>query len=71
VRDVNKFLSGKESLASGELAQIWNKLGDLYTRRLWHQITILLESLVKRPELQTGTQLIELYENFIQDIEMR
>jgi 26S proteasome regulatory subunit N9 len=71
VRDVSKYLRTKEGMCDGEMAAHWAKLDDLYSKRLWHQVTLALEEFLLRPELHSGTQLIDLYDNFIQDIEMR
>ena len=40
-----------------------------FYRRLWHQLTIVLMELVKRPEVTN--QLKEIYENVIADFEMK
>jgi len=72
VRDVSRYLREQEAASTDEqVAKQWSKLDDLYTKRLWHQLTIELSSFVKSPVLQTGTKLIDLYENLIQDFEMR
>lgn len=73
MRDVSAYLRKKESEASDNagLATDYSTLNDLYSKRLWHQLTLRLGTFVKRPELQSDGQLIDLYENFIQDIEMR
>lgn len=56
---------------SGQLSQEWAELEELYTKKLWHQLTLKVQELVHRPELQQGGQLIELYEKFIIDFEHR
>ncbi|OXA59758.1 26S proteasome non-ATPase regulatory subunit 13 [Folsomia candida] len=71
VRDVSGYLRKKEGDSTTALANDWAQLDDLYSKRLWHQLTIKLGEFVKHPELQEKGQLIELYDNFIQDIEMR
>ncbi|XP_076945721.1 26S proteasome non-ATPase regulatory subunit 13 homolog B-like [Bidens hawaiensis] len=40
-------------------------LYDLYQRKLWHQLTINLQQFFFLPVLQTGDELIQLYDNFI------
>ena len=42
---------------------------NLYSRRLWHQLTQVLLKLVQRPEL--GPKLKEIYENAISEFETR
>jgi 26S proteasome regulatory subunit N9 len=73
IRDVGTYLASQEAAASNDptLAQEWSQLDDLYTRRLWHQLTKKLLEFVKHPALQKGRLLIDLYENFIADFEMR
>jgi len=71
VRDVSKFLRNKEAEADPAMAAEWSKLGDLYSKRLWHQLTIELLEFVKNPALQSKGQLLDLYENFVQDFELR
>jgi 26S proteasome regulatory subunit N9 len=46
-------------------------LEDLYSKKLWHQLTVRLLEFIKHPELQSNRRLVELYENFIRDFEMR
>jgi len=73
IRDVGTYLASQEAAASNDqaLALEWSQLDDLYTRKLWHQLTIKLLAFVKHPVLQKDRKLLELYENFIQDFEMR
>jgi len=72
VRDVSKYLREQEEASTdAQIARKWSELDDLYTKRLWHQLTIKLLDFVKHPVLESGTKLIDLYENLIQDFEMR
>jgi len=71
VTNVEEYLRVQETTASGDMAQIWSDISRLYNSKKWHEVTMLLEKLVKRPEIQSGRKLIDLYENFIQDIAMR
>ncbi|GBP73727.1 26S proteasome non-ATPase regulatory subunit 13 [Eumeta japonica] len=68
VVDVSDYLSKKQA-ADPNLAQDWAKLEELYNKKLWHQITIKLEQFVKHPSLQTGDNLIQLYNNFLTTFE--
>lgn len=66
--DVSTYLRKKEQTAgNNELGNKWAKLDDLYTRKLWHQLTVELHEFAKLP----GINLVELYDNFIRDFEMR
>ena len=67
--DPAKFLSEMKESSSSELASQWVKVEEVYNKKLWHQLTILLQSLIKEPSLQD--KLINLYQEFIVDFEAR
>ncbi|XP_072958718.1 26S proteasome non-ATPase regulatory subunit 13 homolog B-like isoform X1 [Typha angustifolia] len=54
-----------------ELADWYNALGDLYQRKLWHQLTLKLDQFVALAVVQAGDALIQLYNNFISDFETK
>eukprot|EP00898_Chlorokybus_atmophyticus_P000432 jgi/Chlat1/138/Chrsp1S00227 len=60
-----------EQAARPQLANWYQQLADLYTRKLWHQLTLKLEEFVARPEMKEGDALIRLYQNFISDFELK
>ncbi|CAF4570941.1 unnamed protein product, partial [Didymodactylos carnosus] len=60
-----------EQKQGGPLINEWLELESLYQRRLWHELTLKVNSIVHREELQQGDQLLKLYENFISDFEHR
>jgi len=67
------YLSGKVAAASAmdeALALEWTAIEDLYTRRLWHQLTVKLLTFVDHATFREGG-LVELYANLIKDIEDR
>ncbi|KAF6210323.1 hypothetical protein GE061_013427 [Apolygus lucorum] len=68
-KDVNSYLSDKQNTGPQELQQDWALLEEYHTKKLWHQLTIKLSTFVKNEHLQKGTELIELYQNFIQGFE--
>ena len=41
------------------------ELGELYQRKLWHQLTVQLEQVIEQPEFQEGGFLVALYQNFV------
>ena len=41
------------------------------TFRLWHQLTVALEDLVKSPHFEKSEDLVGLYEHFIRDFETK
>jgi len=71
MRDVSKYLSDQKELAQGdqELAGKWTKIEDYYTKKLWHQLTLELQTLVHHPSMQSGTSLVILYNSFIAEFE--
>merc|ERR1711884_951550 len=73
MRDVAGYLNTQiEAAASNEeLASLWRQAKDFHQRRLWHQLTGILLSLVKRPELEKGDDLWQLYNNVIADFEIK
>ncbi|XP_072948599.1 26S proteasome non-ATPase regulatory subunit 13 [Epargyreus clarus] len=64
VLDVNNYLTTKQT-TEPELAADWAQLEELYNKKLWHQLTLKLQELVKHPSLQKGDNLIQLYNNFL------
>ncbi|KAG6797414.1 26S proteasome non-ATPase regulatory subunit 13 [Apis laboriosa] len=68
-KDVNTYLSQNQNVADKELAAEWAQLEELYNKRLWHQLTLKLETFVKNPVLQKGDKLVELYVNFLSTFE--
>ncbi|XP_013414012.1 26S proteasome non-ATPase regulatory subunit 13 [Lingula anatina] len=68
---VTTFLSEQQRRSSGELATEWAELEDLYSKKLWHQLTLKVLKFVKNPALATGDTLIQIYKNFIADFEHR
>ncbi|XP_076754114.1 regulatory particle non-ATPase 9 [Xylocopa sonorina] len=68
-KDVNTYLSQNQNVADEELAAEWAQLEELYNKRLWHQLTLKLETFVKHPTLQKGDKLVQLYVNFLSTFE--
>ncbi len=48
---------------------LWRRLRDVHGKRLWHQLTGILDDLVARQEMKEGSRLVDLYENVIADFE--
>jgi len=53
------------------LAAHFAKFAELYTAKLWHQLTLLLEEAIALPEFQDGDLLIRLYDGFVSEIAQR
>jgi 26S proteasome regulatory subunit N9 len=48
-----------------QLAAALAELGELYHRKLWHQLTVQLEHYIDQPEFQQSGFLVDLYQNFV------
>eukprot|EP00899_Mesostigma_viride_P024438 jgi/Mesvir1/5179/Mv15314-RA.1 len=65
-----QFLESQQ-LKYPELASWYGQLGELYSRKLWHQLTLKLEEFVALAVFQTGDALIHLYHEFIADFALK
>lgn len=48
-----------------ELRPFYEQFRDLHNKRLWYQLTLLIDEFLRHPASQKGTQQIDLYENFV------
>ncbi|XP_075212883.1 regulatory particle non-ATPase 9 [Lycorma delicatula] len=69
VASQENYLALKQSCSDKNLASEWAQIEELYNKKLWHQLTIKLRAFVKNPNLQKGDELLQLYQNFIQNFE--
>jgi len=70
--EVSRWLSKKEAEEGNPIAASeWSSLDHLFAQRLYHQLTIKLLEFCKTPALQHGRELVELYEHFLKEFEMR
>jgi len=67
--DPGKFLSEMKESSGSDLSAQWMKAEEFYNKKLWHQLTVILQSLIKEPSMQD--KLITLYQEFIVDFEAR
>ena len=67
---VETYLARQKSLG-GPFANDWLQFASLYQSRLWHELTLAVTAFVQRPELQSGEQLKDFYEQFLSDFEHR
>jgi len=67
--DVNKFLTEMKSSSNADLASKWAKVEEHYNKKLWHQLTVQLQSIIKEPSMQDN--LIPMYKEFIADFESK
>ncbi|XP_076054703.1 regulatory particle non-ATPase 9 [Oratosquilla oratoria] len=66
---VENYLTSKKDSTNAELAKKFGELEDFYSKKLWHQLTVALQKLVKESALQTGTELLDLYNNVVSELE--
>ncbi|KAH8858450.1 26S proteasome non-ATPase regulatory subunit 13 isoform 2 [Schistosoma japonicum] len=52
---------------AGSFQDDWTQVSDFHTKKLWHQLTLKLESLLKNPEFRSKTDLILLSNKFLGD----
>ena len=52
--DPAKFLTEMKESSGPEMSSQWVKVEELYNKKLWHQLTIALQSLIKEPSLQVN-----------------
>lgn len=69
MKDVNKFLTEMRASGSEEVSAMWARCEDLYSKKLWHQLTLQVAELVKEPSMQD--KLIYIYSEFITDFEAK
>ncbi|CAH8605900.1 unnamed protein product [Heterobilharzia americana] len=60
------YLNAKVS-ETGPFQDDWTQVSDFHTKKLWHQLTLKLESLLKNPEFRSKTDLVQLSNNFLAD----
>jgi len=70
-KDVAGYLTEQQRKSTGDLANEWGKIEELYNKKLWHQLTLKLLQFVKNPIFAKGDGLLRLYENFLSDFEHR
>lgn len=69
--EIPNFLKEQQTNSPPEISEKWSSIEDLYTRKLWHQLTEKLLDLVKLPHYAQGTQLLDMYQNFLSDFEQK
>ncbi|KAK9876045.1 hypothetical protein WA026_011155 [Henosepilachna vigintioctopunctata] len=67
--NVGEFLTRKQKESPKDLATEWAEIEELHNKKLWHQLTLKLLKFIKKPELQQGDNLLQLYNNFIHTFE--
>uniref|UniRef100_A0AAR2M1B1 26S proteasome non-ATPase regulatory subunit 13 n=1 Tax=Pygocentrus nattereri TaxID=42514 RepID=A0AAR2M1B1_PYGNA len=66
MKDVPGYLSLQQSKsATPDMAAQWHELEELYTKKLWHQLTLKLSEFVKDPYFETGDSIIQVFYIFL------
>jgi 26S proteasome regulatory subunit N9 len=63
----DKYMQWIETSAGQQphLAEQLSELGELYHKKLWHQLTLRLEAALEEPAFAADRFLVDLYQNFI------
>jgi len=69
--DAPRFITEMKASSVPDLAERWGRIEELYNKKLWHQLTLQLQQIVKLPVMQEGDKLIVLYNSFIADFESK
>jgi hypothetical protein len=59
-----QFISASQEKRPDIVAEL-QELGELYSKKLWHQLTVKLEQFIEDDRFQRNGFLIALYQNFI------
>merc|ERR1711881_478982 len=68
---MNDYIKACHERFPSDLSQDLGKIEELYAKKLWHQLTVLLQNFVKNEFFNQGTELIEMYKCFISDFEKK
>ncbi|EJW72987.1 hypothetical protein WUBG_16107 [Wuchereria bancrofti] len=68
---VEAYLVKNKSVSHDVIADIWQKLEQLYFRKLWHQLTVELRKVISNDAFIQTIDLKEFYDNFINEFEHR
>lgn len=69
--NVVSYLSEQKKSTNKDLAADWTEIEELYTEKLWNELTIKLNTFVKNPLVQDEKSLQQLYNNFISSFETK
>ncbi|XGW12100.1 hypothetical protein V3C99_013073 [Haemonchus contortus] len=68
---VEAYLAKNKKEAKGDVADIWLKFEQLYSRKLWHQLTQEVRSAQGNPAFTASLNQKEFYDGFISEFEHR
>jgi len=69
--DAVKFLNEVKTSGSPAEMELWAKIEELYNNKLWHQVTLKLQELIKLPSMKEGDKLIKMYSQFVVDFDSK
>lgn len=70
--DIHEFLQRKQKESEDlTIAEEWAYLEELYSKKLWHQLTLKLETFIKHKDLNKDNGRIKLYNNFVRNFETK
>lgn len=65
-----EFITAQKELYA-ELSAEYEELGNLYDKKLWHQLSLALEAFLSNSKNMRGDNFLQLYENFVSGIGTR
>jgi len=65
------YLKDLRERAPADVSQKLYAIEEIYTKKLWHQLTVALQELVKDDYFNKGNELIAFYKKFITDFEKK
>uniref|UniRef100_A0A1I7WRL6 26S proteasome non-ATPase regulatory subunit 13 n=1 Tax=Heterorhabditis bacteriophora TaxID=37862 RepID=A0A1I7WRL6_HETBA len=68
---VDAYLSKNKKIAKGDIADIWQKFEQLYSKKLWHQLTQEVRTSLAKTQFTGSINLKDFYDNFISEFEHR
>ncbi|VDM95421.1 unnamed protein product [Thelazia callipaeda] len=68
---VEAYLVKNKSSALENVADVWQKLEELYYRKLWHQLTVELRKIIYEDSFIRTIDLKDFYDNFISEFKHR
>ncbi|XP_065187673.1 26S proteasome non-ATPase regulatory subunit 13-like [Sycon ciliatum] len=65
------YLASFRSHTDATVRDTFESLEQFYRKKLWHQLTLVLTEFIKHSFFTEGTNMLDLYSNFIKDFEHR
>jgi 26S proteasome regulatory subunit N9 len=67
---VSEYLESQKNVHP-DLIEHYAEFADLYKKKLWHQLTVKIQSFITLPQFQGTEELVQFYHRFIRDFEMK